>query len=167
MIKPHFLNDFKIQFSYPRTVEELLQQVASLHESTNTSPAPPSLIIVDRLECFLRSHSRFPQGEQSCAAHVCALLCDAAAFFSQKLESQGSSSGPCRLITSFLPEAHAEKAEGGPSATDPVLDVLDRYFEVRCTLDPDRGYGATAAGAAELFFLKSFLVRIKVIHKAS
>uniref|UniRef100_A0A3Q4GT61 SWIM-type zinc finger 7 associated protein 1 n=1 Tax=Neolamprologus brichardi TaxID=32507 RepID=A0A3Q4GT61_NEOBR len=142
-------------FSYPRTVEELLQQVASLHEPTNTSPTPPSLIIVDRLESFLcgpggSSQSGFHPGEKSCAAHIAALLCDTAAFLTQVLEQRGSSSAPCRIIASFLSEVNAG---GDPSATDPILDVLDRYFQVRCTLDQDSGYEATAAAVQEVWHI--------------
>ncbi|XP_029582686.1 ATPase SWSAP1 isoform X2 [Salmo trutta] len=44
----------KIKFSYPRSLEDLLQDVASLHESASGSAAPPSLIIVDGLEGYLR-----------------------------------------------------------------------------------------------------------------
>ncbi|XP_039901664.1 ATPase SWSAP1 [Simochromis diagramma] len=145
----------KIKFSYPRTVEELLQQVASLHEPTNTSPTPPSLIIVDRLESFLSgpggsSQSGFHPGERSCAAHIAALLCDTAAFLTQVLEQRGSSSAPCRIIASFLSEVNAG---GDPSGTDPILDVLDRYFQVRCTLDQDSGYEATAAAVQEVWHI--------------
>ncbi|KAF0032313.1 ATPase SWSAP1 isoform X2 [Scophthalmus maximus] len=141
----------KIKFSYPRTVEELLHQIASLHESTNTSPTPPSLIIVDRLEGFLRGHSELHPGEQSCAAHLSALLCDTAAFLTQVLEKRPSSSGPCRVIASFRSQEDAGQAGGEPSATDPVLDILDRYFQVRCTLDQDRGYEAAAAGLQQVW----------------
>ncbi|XP_053194733.1 ATPase SWSAP1 [Scomber japonicus] len=146
----------KIKFSYPRTVEELLQQVASLHESPNTSPIPPSLIIVDRLEGFLRapagdSHSGFHSGEQSCAAHLSALLCDTAAFLTQVLQQRASSSAPCRVIASFQSERDTGKESGGPSATDRILNVLDRYFKIRCTLDRDRSYEAAAAGLQEIW----------------
>ncbi|XP_045927916.1 ATPase SWSAP1 isoform X1 [Micropterus dolomieu] len=148
----------KIQFSYPRTVEELLQQVASLHESTNTSPTPPSLIIVDRLEGYLcgtggGSHSGFHPGEQSCAAHLSALLCDSAAFLTQILRQRTSSSGPCRVIASFQSEVETGHTAEEASATEPILDVLDRYFPVRCTLDRDRSYEATAAGLQEVWHL--------------
>ncbi|XP_044187391.1 ATPase SWSAP1 [Thunnus albacares] len=148
----------KIKFSYPRTLEELLQQVAGLHESTNTSPTPPSLIIVDRLEGFLfapaaDSHSGFHPGERSCAAHLSALLCDTAAFLTQVLQQRASSSAPCRVIASFQPERDTGKDGGGPSATDPILDVLDRYFMVRCTLDQDRSYEATAAELQEMWHI--------------
>ncbi|TMS14776.1 ATPase SWSAP1 [Larimichthys crocea] len=142
----------KIKFSYPRTVVELLQQVASLHESTNT---PPSLIIVDGLEAYLRgpgddgSHP----GEQSCAAHLSALLCDTAAFLTELLKQRSSSSAPCHLITSFQSGVDSGQAGGEAPATDPILDVLDRYFQVRCTLDPDRSYEAVAAGLKELWHI--------------
>lgn len=137
-------------------MEELLQQVASLHESTNTSPTPPSLIIVDRLEGYLcgpggGSHSGFHQGEQSCAAHLSALLCDSAAFLTQLLKQRCPSSAPCRIIASFQSEVDTGQAGGEASATDPILDVLDRYFQVRCTLDRDRSYEAAAAGLQEVW----------------
>lgn len=127
--------------------------MAGLHESTNTSPTPPSLIIVDRLEGFLcgpggGSHGGFHPGEQSCAAHLSALLCDSAAFLTQLLQRRSSTSAPCQLIASFQSEADAG---GEASAKDPILDVLDRYFQVRCTLDRDRSYEAAAAGLQEVW----------------
>lgn len=139
-------------------MEELLQQVASLHESHNTSPTPPSLIIVDRLEAYLcgpggGSYSGFHPGEQSCAAHVSALLCDSAAFLTQLLKERSSSSAPCRLIASFQSEVGHECVGAEASATDPILDVLDRYFQVRCTLDQDRSYEAAAAGLQEMWHI--------------
>ncbi|XP_047426982.1 ATPase SWSAP1 [Mugil cephalus] len=149
----------KIKFSYPRTVDELLQQVAELHESSNTSPTPPSLIIVDRLEGFLHApgndgQSGFHPADQSHAAHVSALLCDTATFLTQVLEQRGSSSGPCRIIASYLSEADTgQTSSKDPSATDPTLDVLDRYFQVRCTLDQDRGYEAAAAAVQEVWHI--------------
>ncbi|XP_029914214.1 ATPase SWSAP1 [Myripristis murdjan] len=149
----------KIKFSYPRTVEDLLQQVASLHETVSTAPTPPSLVIVDRLEGYLHgsagssSHTGFHQGEQSCAAHVSALLCDTAAFLTQILEQRGSSSAPCRVIASYHSELQAGSASGELPAPDPILAVLDRYFQVRCTLDRDRSCKATAAGLQELWHI--------------
>lgn len=136
----------------------MLQQVASLHESPNTSPTPPSLIIVDRLEAYLcgpggGSHSGFYPGEQSCAAHLSALLCDTAAFLTHLLEQRSSSSAPCRLIASFQSEADRRCVTGEASASDPILDVLDRYFQSRCTLDRDRSYMAAAAGLQELWHI--------------
>lgn len=139
-------------------MEELLQQIASLHESTSMSPTPPSLIIVDRLESFLSglsadSHSGFHPGELSCAAQLSALLCDTAAFLTQVLEQRSSGSGPCRIIASFQPDVESGQTGGEPSATDPILDILDRYFQVRCTLDQDRGYEAAAAGLQQVWHI--------------
>lgn len=130
--------------------------MAILHESPNTCPTPPSLIIVDMLEGFLcssagDSHGGFHSGEQSCAAHLSALLCDTAAFLTQVLQQRASSLGPCRVIASFQPEQDTGKEKEGASATDPILDVLDRYFGMRCTLDRDRSYEATAAGLQEIW----------------
>ncbi|XP_060946615.1 ATPase SWSAP1 [Limanda limanda] len=144
----------KIRFCYPRTVEELLQQVAALHEPPHTSP--PSLIIVDGLEGFLLgstggSHRELHPGGQSCAAHLSALLCDTAAFLSRLLEQRSSGSGPCRVIASFQSVVDAGPASREPSASDPILDILDRYFHVRCTLDPDAGYEAAAAGLQQVW----------------
>lgn len=140
-------------------MEELLQQVAGLHESTNTSPTPPSLIIVDRLEGYLcgpgggSSSSVFHLGEQSRAAHLSVLLWDTAVFLTQLLQQRSSSSAPCRLIASFQSEVDTGQAGGEASATDPILDVLDRYFPVRCTLDRDESYEAAAAGLQEVWHI--------------
>ncbi|XP_054616493.1 ATPase SWSAP1 isoform X3 [Dunckerocampus dactyliophorus] len=120
----------KIRFCYPRTVEELLQQIAGLHESNNTFPTPPSLVIVDRLEDFLCGpacdrYSGCHPGEQSCAAHVAALLCDTATFLTSVLKQQAPTSSPCRIIASYK----SQEDGGDSSVSDPVLDALDRYFE--------------------------------------
>ncbi|XP_077474189.1 ATPase SWSAP1 [Stigmatopora argus] len=141
----------KIKFCYPRTLEELLQQVAGLHESTNTFPIPPALIIIDRLEDFLcglsgASHRESLTGEQSSVAHLSALLCDTASFLTGILEQSTSSPTSCRIIASYQP-----KQLSGES--DQVLDTLDRYFLVRCTLDQDRSYKAAAAGLKELWHI--------------
>ncbi|XP_039679661.1 ATPase SWSAP1 isoform X2 [Perca fluviatilis] len=142
----------RIQFSYPRTLEELLQQVASLHESCNTCPTPASLIIVDRLGGFLRGSGGGPHpGEPSRAAHLAALLCDSAAFLTRLLKQRRSSAAPCRVIASLQPEEDAVRAGAEASAADPILDVLDRYFQVRCTLDRERSYEAAAAGLQEVW----------------
>ncbi|XP_038152675.1 ATPase SWSAP1 [Cyprinodon tularosa] len=144
----------KITFSYPRTLEELLQRVASLHEA----PLPPSLIIIDRLDGFLRdpgagSHAGFHSGELSRAAHLAALLCDTAAFLTEVLQQRGPSSDPCRVIASFLSDVDGGQESKDSSATDPVLDVLDRYFQARCTLDQDESYEAAAAAAQEMWHI--------------
>ncbi|CDQ81887.1 unnamed protein product [Oncorhynchus mykiss] len=127
----------KITFSYPRSLEDLLQDVASLHESASGSAAPPSLIIVDGLEGYLRGpgvSGGLQQAEQSSAAHISALLYDTAAFLSQTLEERAASLAPCRVIASFQSEW---EGHAGGDSSDPVLSVLDRYFQVRCTLDQD------------------------------
>lgn len=135
----------KIKFCYPRTLEELLQQVAGLHEPAGTSPAPPALILVDGLEGFLRGPAGpgGPDlGERSRAAHLSALLCDTAAFLTHLLRP--SRSDPCRVVASFRSAVDA-------AAEDPTLDVLDRYFPARCTLDRAGGYEAAAAGLREVW----------------
>lgn len=144
----------KIKFCYPRTLEELLQQVAGLHESSSTSPTPPSLIIVDRLEAYLcgpggSRQAGFHLEHLSCAAHLSALLCDTAVF----LTRSSSSSAPCQLIASYLSEEDSGQAGGETHATDSVLDVLDRFFHARCTLAQDESYEAEAAGLQEIWHI--------------
>ncbi|KAM8825050.1 ATPase SWSAP1 [Synchiropus picturatus] len=136
----------KIRFSYPGTLAELLQQVARLHESGSLepSPPPPSLIIVDRLEGFLAGPGPGLTRELSSAAHLAALLCDTAAFLTSILERRVSSSASCRVLASFQSE---EVAAESP----PVLEVLDRYFSGRCTLDRDSSYEAAASGLQEIW----------------
>ncbi|KAJ8404175.1 hypothetical protein AAFF_G00339480 [Aldrovandia affinis] len=142
----------KIKFMYPRSQEELLQDVASLHECVRGPAGPPSLLIVDGLEHYLGAGGRGPtaaRGEdQSAAAHVAALLADTAAFLTQKLEERGEACAPCRVIVSFDVEWQGHTPPGDPSAQDPLLSVLDRYFSVRCTLDRDRNPAAPAPAAA-------------------
>lgn len=148
----------KIKFCYPHGKEELLQQLASLHELVNISPTPPSLIIIDGLEGYLCSHvggsnhGIYPR-EQSSAAHLAALLSDNAAYFLPLLKEYSLSSAPCRFITSFQSEVDFGQANGEASATDPILDVLDRYFQVRCTLDQYRIDEAAAAGLQEMWHI--------------
>lgn len=80
-----------------------------------------------------------------------ALLCDTAAFLTQVLEQRGSSSAPCRFIASYLSEGDGGQDGKRESSTDPSLDVLDRYFQARCTMDQDRSYEAVAAAAQEVW----------------
>lgn len=139
-------------------MEELLQQVASLHESTNTSPAPPSLIIVDGLDSYLcgagRSGSNgFYSGKQSCAAHLSALLWDTAVFHTKLLQQHALSLAPCRLIASFLSEVDNRQADGKAPSTYPVLDILNRYFNVCCTIVQEKSYEAAAAGLQEVWHI--------------
>ncbi|KAK7940179.1 hypothetical protein WMY93_003505 [Mugilogobius chulae] len=142
----------KIKFCYPRTLEELFVHVAGLHESPHS---PPSLIIVEGLEGYLCSpgpstSSGLHTSEQASAAHLSALLCDTASFLTQVLEKQGSALTPCRIIASFQPQGNTEQ-KSGEASVDPVLDVLDRYFQVRCTLDQDRSYESTSGGLQQVW----------------
>lgn len=135
-------------------MDELLQQMAILHESINTSHTPPSLIIVDRLDVFLcgpgeGSHSRSHFGVQSCTSQLLALLNDTAAFFTQILEQRALSSGPCRIIASF----QSEDVNAQPATTDPIMDVLVRYFEVQGILEQDRSYETVATGPQEVWYI--------------
>ncbi|XP_053708681.1 ATPase SWSAP1 [Synchiropus splendidus] len=139
----------KIKFSYPGTLAELLQQVARLHESGSLEPSPPSLIIVDRLEGFLAGPGPGLTRELSSAAHLAALLCDTAAFLTSILERRVSSSASCRVLASFQSEDVAWSSSLLQSP--PVLDVLDRYFSGRCTLDRDSSYEAAASGLQEIW----------------
>lgn len=133
-----------------------MQQVAFLHDSTNTSPTPPSLIIVDGLGGYLFGSgggSRFYPEQQSCAARLSALLCDTAIFLTQLLQQRSSSLAPCHLIASYMSEVDNGQANREASATDPVLDVLDRYFQVRCTLEQGSSYEAAEAGELEVWHI--------------
>lgn len=139
-------------------MEELLQQVARLHESTKTSPTPPSLIIVDRLEGYLSglgcgSSNGYQLGEHSCAARLSALLLDTSVFLTQRLQERNPSSAPCRTIVSFQSERDTRRATAEASATNPILDVLDRYFQTRCTLCRDAGPNGALAGLQELWHI--------------
>ncbi|XP_072298335.1 ATPase SWSAP1 [Eucyclogobius newberryi] len=145
----------KIQFCYPRTLEELLVQVAGLHQSPHSPPSAPALIIVDGLEGYLCASgpsisSGVHTSEQSSAAHLSALLCDTASFLTHVLEKHGSAHAPCRLIASFQPQGDSEQ-KGGEASTNPILDVLDRYFQMRCILDQDRSYESTSGGLQQVW----------------
>lgn len=128
----------KIKFVYPRSLEELLLDVASLHEKASGAAAAPSLLLVDGLDTYLRGmggDTGGPQREElSAAAHLAALLTDTASFpnsiHEKTEESRGMDRGAvvrCRVIVSYHSDWEAV-------TTDPVLSVLDRYFPTRCTL---------------------------------
>nr|XP_046160324.1 uncharacterized protein LOC123999040 [Oncorhynchus gorbuscha] len=117
-----------------------------LQQAEQSSAAPPSLIIVDGLEGYLRGpgvSGGLQQAEQSSAAHISALLYDTAAFLTQTLEERAASLAPCRVIASFQSEW---EGHAGGDSSDPVLSVLDRYFQVRCTLDQDWNSAPAVAG---------------------
>lgn len=121
-------------------LEDLLEDVASLHELVLEAAALPSLIIVDGLEQYVSGHvaQDRPQREaQSAAAHVVALLHDTAAFLTQKLNAQAENQAQCRVIVSIQPE---RKGQGGCDqlGSDPLLSILERYLQVRCTSEKVR-----------------------------
>ncbi|XP_056610010.1 ATPase SWSAP1 [Triplophysa dalaica] len=125
-----------VKFVYAKTLEEFLEDVASLHELDS----PPSLIIVDDLERYLHRPIGGPlQDDLSPVAHVAALLHDTAAFLTQILHGRGENKGSCRFIVSFYPECDG----GETQAADLLLSVLERYLQVRCTLEEARGGGVT------------------------
>ncbi|XP_037400611.1 ATPase SWSAP1 isoform X3 [Pygocentrus nattereri] len=126
-LKPEYLK--KIRFVYPKTLDDLLEDVASLHELVAEAAALPSLVIVDSLEryvCGPAAQNRPQQETQSAAAHVVALLHDTAAFLTQNLENEAQ----CRVIVSIQPEW---KGQGGCDqlVLDPILFVLERYLQVQ------------------------------------
>ncbi|KAB5554007.1 hypothetical protein PHYPO_G00045140 [Pangasianodon hypophthalmus] len=127
-LKPDSLK--KIRFVYPKTLEELLEDVASLHELVPETAPLPSLLIVDGVERYVRVQDRPQQDSQSTAAHIVALLHDTAAFL--KARSEKSQQPPCRVIVSYQPEW--EGRGGDMFAPDSILLVLERYLQVRCNL---------------------------------
>lgn len=52
-----------------------------------------------------------------------------------------------------MSEVDNGQANREASATDPVLDVLDRYFQVRCTLEQGSSYEAAEAGELEVWHI--------------
>ncbi|XP_036408041.1 ATPase SWSAP1 [Megalops cyprinoides] len=121
----------KITFMYSRSQEELLQNVAYLHESVRQAAVLPALLIVDRLDRYLG----LQREEQAAAAvHLSALLIDTASFLTRNSEE------PCRVIVSFDVEQQGQ-APRELAAPDPILSILNRYFSVHCTLDRDRRSG--------------------------
>lgn len=117
-----------VKFVYAKTLEEFLEDVASLHELVS----PPSLIIVDDLERYIHGSRSGPlQDDLSPVAHAAALLHDTAAFLTKVLHNKGDNQGPCRFIISF----QAPCDEGEAQAADLLLSVLERYLQVRCTLE--------------------------------
>ncbi|XP_062875050.1 ATPase SWSAP1 [Trichomycterus rosablanca] len=125
----------KIKFVYPRTLEELLEDVASLHELVN-DPAPlPSLIIVDGLEKYVSVQDRLKQDARSMAAHTVALLHDTATFLTQNLNTRAEENQlPCRIMVSYQPERKGQGESDG-LVPDPPLSVLERYLQVKCTFE--------------------------------
>lgn len=115
---------------YPKTLEELLEDVASLHELVTETAPLPSLLIIDGVEQYVCVQNRLQQDSQSTAAHIVALLHDTAAFL--KARTEKSQQPPFRVIVSYQPEW--EGRAGDVFAPDSILLVLERYLQVRCNL---------------------------------
>lgn len=115
---------------YPKTLEELLEDVASLHQLVPETAPLPSLLILAGLERYVCVQDRPRQDSQSAAAHIVALLHDTADFL--KARSENKQQPPCRVIVSYQPEG--EGRGGGVFAPDHILLVLERYLQVRCNL---------------------------------
>lgn len=126
-----------VKFVYVKTLKELVEDVASLHELASEAASPPSLIIVDGLEQYLHG----PQGgllqdDLGPVAHVAALLHDTAAFLTQIQQNRADGQGLCRVMVSFQSEREGSRDSESP---DLLLSVLDRYLQVRCTLEKMAG----------------------------
>uniref|UniRef100_A0A671T9K8 SWIM-type zinc finger 7 associated protein 1 n=1 Tax=Sinocyclocheilus anshuiensis TaxID=1608454 RepID=A0A671T9K8_9TELE len=115
-----------VKLVYVKTLEELVEDIASLHELAS----PPSLIIVDGLDHYLhRSRVRPLQDDLSPVAHVAALLHDTAAFLSQILQNRADGQGLCRVMVSFQSECEGSR-DSEALAPELLLCVLDRYLQV-------------------------------------
>ncbi|XP_067227691.1 ATPase SWSAP1 [Chanodichthys erythropterus] len=126
-----------VKFVYVKTLKELVEDVASLHELASEAASTPSLIIVDGLEKYLHG----PQGgllqdDLGPVAHVAALLHDTAAFLTQIQQNRTDGQGLCRVMVSFQSECEGSRDSEAP---DLLLSVLDRYLQVRCTLEEMAG----------------------------
>nr|XP_028568176.1 ATPase SWSAP1 isoform X1 [Podarcis muralis] len=109
----------RIHFLYPPSFRELLQLVASLHETFSCSL---SLVVLDGLEEYLGSCS-----SPAMAAQLVALLLDTANHFSQKLPVE--SAAGCKLVVSMKLSGEAgEQAE--------YFSAIERYFPAQCWLHP-------------------------------
>ncbi|KAF4115694.1 ATPase SWSAP1 [Onychostoma macrolepis] len=120
-----------VKFVYVKTLKELVEDIASLHELASQAASVPSLIIVDSLDHFSHGSRVGPlQDDLSPVAHVAALLHDTAAFLSQILQNRADGQSLCRIMVSFQSEC-----EGSRDSEELLLSVLDRYLQVRCTLE--------------------------------
>lgn len=124
-----------VKFVYVKTLEELVEDIASLHELASEAASPPSLIIVDGLDHYLYGSRVGPlQDGLSPVAHVAALLHDTAAFLSQILQNRSDGQGLCRVMVSCQSECEGSR-DSEALAPELLLSVLDRYLQVRCTLE--------------------------------
>lgn len=124
-----------IKFVYVKTLEELVEDIASLHELVSEAASPPSLIIVDGLDHYLHGSRVGPlQDDLSPVGHVAALLHDTAAFLSEILQKRSDGQGLCRVMVSCQSEYEGSR-DSEALAPELLLSVLDRYLQVRCTLE--------------------------------
>lgn len=124
-----------VKFVYVKTLVELVEDIASLHELVSEAASPPSLIIVDSLDHYLHGSRVGPlQDDLSPVAHVAALLHDTAAFLSQILQKRSDGQGLCRVMVSCQSECEGSR-DSEALAPELLLSVLDRYLQVRCTLE--------------------------------
>ncbi|XP_016091420.1 ATPase SWSAP1 [Sinocyclocheilus grahami] len=124
-----------VKFVYVKTLEDLLEDITSLHELASEATSPSSLIIVDSLDHYLHGSRVGPlQDDLSPVAHVAALLHDTAAFLTQILQSRADGQGLCRVMVSFQSEREGSR-DSEVLAPELLLSVLDRYLRVRCTLE--------------------------------
>lgn len=121
-----------VRFVYAKTLEDLLEDVASLHQLASEAASLPSLIIVDALDQYLQAGPQ--QDDLSPVAHIAALLHDTAAFLTQIQQSRAGGQGLCRVMLSCQAEG-----EGHGETAEILLSVLDRYLQVRCTLEEVTG----------------------------
>ncbi len=120
---------------YVKTLVELVEDIASLHELVSEAASPPSLIIVDGLDHYLHGSRVGPlQDDLSPVAHLAALLHDTAAFLSQILQTRSDGQGLCRVMVSCQSECEGSR-DSEALAPELLLSVLDRYLQVRCTLE--------------------------------
>ncbi|XP_078387557.1 ATPase SWSAP1 [Cetorhinus maximus] len=107
----------RIQFAYPRSAEELLGAVASLHESPGSLP---SLVLLDGLDRYLRGAPACGRDMAQQVALIAALLRDSATWLSEKLRSSAQ-------IIATLQTLDQEE-----TAVDLGLSIIERYFPVKC-----------------------------------
>ncbi|MBN3305779.1 SWAP1 ATPase, partial [Amia calva] len=135
----------KMKFVYPRSVEELLGNIARLHVQDRV---PPNLVIVDGLDRYLCAEGEGAgEQQQQVAAHLSALLHDTASFLSQVLTGACAETpaDPCRRCQVIASYSLSGKGQGEAAIGDPTLSVVERYFPVGCTLDREH----PSAGAQE------------------
>ncbi|XP_069460262.1 ATPase SWSAP1 [Ambystoma mexicanum] len=138
----------KIQFVYPRSLEELQTFIASMHEKKSS----PSLILLDGIDDYLDGNSG-----QQLVARLSALLVDTAAYFTEKLRLTSRRPDDalccCHLIVSIrLPRESGEETEGAQERL-----VIDRYFPEKCWLQRDAewpGAGAQVDGAEQYYMAR-------------